>query len=814
MEDWFHWLELSTQGYKGKRLKLPIFKYRVSSNSMSKSTTIPAKREIYNQILDSLSQHYEISSLLRTKLEWRPLISVIIPYCFGNYFEETFYSVKNQTIQDIEVIIVNNCEKSTYHSQSNMDRLNDFKKLWPDNVKLIDRTKYYISDPKLLKSPASARNLGASESRGDFLLFLDEDDILEKTALEKLWILFHFSAHQPSEANFDDSPDSPLFNSANRFVYPGVYHFGEGAKDITQPFAFTEFNFERLKVENFLTVTALIDKNLFFSTGGFDEDYVNGHEDYDFWLKLASLGVRGHLLREPLFHYRRKVVSRVSEVNQKTSSLSDLKNRNPAFFSYELEEHLPHYSPIKKNKFCVVEQFFDFVEKDYSDNLYTSVPREDYRRTNEPLRFFEEHWTGKNSHKKHILYLIPFMTVGGSEVVDIQILEGLHATNQYFITLFCELPNTHAWRSRFENIVDEIFFLPYLIDQGSCPCPVLYEYKMELMSYFVQTRNIDVIFNRNTYIGYQYFKYFHEFTVTNNYEKHIQFIDLIHLYTPSGAWEQFSVPYHSYIDQRIVISNDLKDHLVKINRNQDPNSIRVIYNGLDLSQWDYNQISKGTLRKELHLNNDHIIIGLVARLEEQKNPLLWLEIAKRIITLDPSPSSKFRFVIIGNGSLRVDILNFIILNEFQDKIFLLVDRDNIAPLMIDFDLMLLTSQFEGIPIVLLEAMSLGIPIVSTDVGGIRELVINDGVNCVLLPSSSTITEYTNAIFQIVYFKGVKKDSINRVRTKFSKDAMVNNYVELFDQFSSAVKRRQSQRYHDYLIRQIDKEAAVHLTTQC
>ncbi|PLV59336.1 glycosyltransferase [Thermotoga sp. KOL6] len=132
---------------------------------------------------------------------------------------------------------------------------------------------------------------------------------------------------------------------------------------------------------------------------------------------------------------------------------------------------------------------------------------------------------------------------------------------------------------------------------------------------------------------------------------------------------------------------------------------------------------KGLLRKELNLPENVKIVGNVARLDPPKNPIRFLEVAKGVL----ERRNDVVFVWIG-GSVVEDyygkkVEEFLKRNsQMRNKVFFLPFRKDAPKLMADFDVFLLTSNSEGMPLVVLEAMNQGIPIVSTDVGCVGEMV--------------------------------------------------------------------------------------------
>jgi glycosyltransferase involved in cell wall biosynthesis len=120
----------------------------------------------------------------------------------------------------------------------------------------------------------------------------------------------------------------------------------------------------------------------------------------------------------------------------------------------------------------------------------------------------------------------------------------------------------------------------------------------------------------------------------------------------------------------------------------------------------------------LKLNMKDKAVGMVACLKPQKNPLDFVKAADLIFQENPDT----KFFIVGDGVLREETESEIKKRKLQDIVFLLGWRRDIDKIISSWDVILLTSSWEGLPIVLLEAMSLRKPIVAYDVGGVREIV--------------------------------------------------------------------------------------------
>ena len=126
-----------------------------------------------------------------------------------------------------------------------------------------------------------------------------------------------------------------------------------------------------------------------------------------------------------------------------------------------------------------------------------------------------------------------------------------------------------------------------------------------------------------------------------------------------------------------------------------------------------------SLRQELGIGSGEYLIGTVACLKPQKAPKDVIAVASLVCSAIPAT----RFVVIGDGTLRPQIEALIKEQRLQDRVHLAGWRRDVPRAMGCFDLLLLTSRWEGLPRVMLEAAAAGLPIVATRVGGVEEAVV-------------------------------------------------------------------------------------------
>lgn len=124
------------------------------------------------------------------------------------------------------------------------------------------------------------------------------------------------------------------------------------------------------------------------------------------------------------------------------------------------------------------------------------------------------------------------------------------------------------------------------------------------------------------------------------------------------------------------------------------------------------------LRAEWGVEPGHVLVGTVACLKPQKAPHDFVEVAAHVCACAPSA----RFVLVGDGELREEVEAHIRFANLEDRVKVAGWRRDIPALMRAFDVFLLTSHWEGLPQVLLEARASGLPVVSTQAGGASEAV--------------------------------------------------------------------------------------------
>jgi glycosyltransferase involved in cell wall biosynthesis len=261
----------------------------------------------------------------------------------------------------------------------------------------------------------------------------------------------------------------------------------------------------------------------------------------------------------------------------------------------------------------------------------------------------------------------------------------------------------------------------------------------------------------------------------------------------SPAKTRFFLAIERYLAKRssaiIAISALQKKELTDTFHVSTDEKIKVINLGFDLDRFTANQDSlRHSFREHYQLEDDVLAVGIIGRLVTIKNHPLFIRVMKRISL---STKKKVRAFIIGDGEDRS------MLEELCVKEGVSFRSGNVLPadVMITFaswiknvewalaglDIIALTSFNEGTPVSLIEAQAAGKPIVSTETGGIADIVIS-GETALLSPSNKEEPFYQNMLKLVeddVLRKKLSRKGPEFVRHQFHYQRLVNDMAELY-----------------------------------
>ena len=203
--------------------------------------------------------------------------------------------------------------------------------------------------------------------------------------------------------------------------------------------------------------------------------------------------------------------------------------------------------------------------------------------------------------------------------------------------------------------------------------------------------------------------------------------------------------------------------------------IITISNGIDPTPFEI-QVSKSYLKTKYDIQARDFVILTIGNLIEQKGHRYFIQAAQHIL-------NKFKnvtFLIVGDGRKRAELTEQISAHNLQDSIFLLGKCSDIPELLSVSDIFVLTSLWEGLPIVLLEAMAARKAIIATDVGGNSQVII-DGKSGFLIPPANSLIA-AEKIEKLLMDSKLRKLLANNAYEIFIKNYTMNVMVKKTEAF--------------------------------
>ncbi len=242
------------------------------------------------------------------------------------------------------------------------------------------------------------------------------------------------------------------------------------------------------------------------------------------------------------------------------------------------------------------------------------------------------------------------------------------------------------------------------------------------------------------------------------------------------------------LDYRVVtVSETLRGNLIR-HEQFPPEHVRVIVNGVpDVAGPDPARVD--AVRDELALSKDNLVVGTIGRLDPIKNHARLLESFGQLADRFPNAV----LVIIGAGTEAERLRALRTQLGLDDRVRLPGERREIAEYLAAFDVFVLPSKSEGMPLALIEALAAGLPSVSTDVGGVRE-VVEDGQEGFVVPPEDWCA-FEEKLASLLDQPAQRATFGHRARVtykaRFTLSAMVDAYRSLYDEAVASNRRRRN-----------------------
>lgn len=224
-------------------------------------------------------------------------------------------------------------------------------------------------------------------------------------------------------------------------------------------------------------------------------------------------------------------------------------------------------------------------------------------------------------------------------------------------------------------------------------------------------------------------------------------------------------------DRVLAVSQDIADRL-KSAAPSATEKIEVLYLGIGDAPAVHR--TRAEVRRELRVPDDTCLAVTVARLAPQKALHVMVDAIERT-------APAVRLVIVGEGPLERELRDLVRRRSLGDRVQFLGFRRDVADIVAAADAFCLSSIWEGVPLAVQEAILLGVPVVSTEVGGMNEIVVND--------RSGKLVPAGDAAALAAAIQALCSSSDERLRlaaqaradlaARFSTDAMLERLTELY-----------------------------------
>lgn len=365
--------------------------------------------------------------------------------------------------------------------------------------------------------------------------------------------------------------------------------------------------------------------------------------------------------------------------------------------------------------------------------------------------------------KSNVLFIIYDLERGGPELRLLDLVENLYGSFNFFI---CVLSNNLALYDEFIkadssiNVIpvkrpylefNKIYKIKKIILENKISVVNVFDIKSLMIAYVIKlvtAKRIKIIF--------------HNVNAIQNFTGRQQ---VLLKCMKKGIDNIMSNSYYS--DRQI--RNCLGNNIVT----------KVIYNGVDQEIYNFQSENRLSIRNKYGIKDYEIVIGTIANFRPQKNYKFLIESFKKWLVEFPDS----RLICVGGGPLLDEHKELSKKLDIYEKIIFTGYSEIAANWFSAMDIFALVSIYEGLPNVILQAMSVGVPVISTSVGGCPEL-INNNETGILIESNNT-TQFLEGVKRCILDDDFKEKIIcnakDRIREEFDCSVMYKNYDNYFNE---------------------------------
>lgn len=228
---------------------------------------------------------------------------------------------------------------------------------------------------------------------------------------------------------------------------------------------------------------------------------------------------------------------------------------------------------------------------------------------------------------------------------------------------------------------------------------------------------------------------------------------------------------------------------------EDPSKLVVIHDGIDVDKFRQSK-NKGILRKKYQVPEQTKIIGKIAALEPVKDYFTFIDTAEILLKngLDAW------FFIIGNGSMKKELQRYVANKDLTRNFVFTGFRKDIPSILCELDLFLFTSSNEGLGTSILDAFAAGVPVVSTNAGGIPEIIDHEvsGMLADVKDSKKLAENVMKVLNDNAFRENLVKNASAKVEL-FSKQIMAQKTFNLYQKILSQLEIEEESEFENDVI---------------
>jgi len=242
----------------------------------------------------------------------------------------------------------------------------------------------------------------------------------------------------------------------------------------------------------------------------------------------------------------------------------------------------------------------------------------------------------------------------------------------------------------------------------------------------------------------------------------------------SSIWDKF---YYNRVDYVVCLSKNIES-LFKKKLGLSPNKIFYLPNGAQLERFE--KVDGSRFRNQLGIKQDELLIGISARLEKHKRQADLIQAGKILV----EKGYKIKIAFAGDGKNRASLEKLVDELRMREFVRFLGFVERIEEFLLSLDLFVFCSEFEGMPLAVLEAMASAKPIITTSLPGIIE-IIEDGKDG-LFYSVGDINQLAEKIELLIKDKNLREKIAQSARDRVEKEF---SETKLFEQFRQWLDRK-------------------------